>query len=135
MENKTRQEFLNELGWRPPQPIIWPKGGVAGNINKVKRENIRNRQPIIIWINPDPQGNEPADPWKELEWGTDEPLVFAQALIPYFNDISIPEPRQGDLIGGIDKNDQLVVLRISIPINDPQNKFEQKEVPVLERPE
>lgn len=103
---------------------------VKGNFSENNNE-IHARRPIIHWI--DPNSTDPVDPWEDLVWGSDSAQDFADALIDYFDNLNTADPRQGDLIGGIDKDDVLVVLRISIPVEDSSNKFEQKEVPSLTR--
>ena len=82
------------------------------------------RRPIVIWI--DSFGV--ANPWANLEWGDDTVQDFATALINFFNDSSVPEPMNADLVVGVDKEDNVVVLHITLPI-DGGNKFEQKEAP------
>jgi hypothetical protein len=83
------------------------------------------RRPIVIWIGAFPAV---ANPWANLEWGDDTVQDFATALVNFFNDTSVPEPMNADLVVGVDKEDNVVVLHITLPITG-GNKFEQKEAP------
>lgn len=99
------------------------------------------RLPMIIYLNPEKESVDglPPNPWKTggqndegFEWGGNTLQEFADRLVEsnYFDDIKVQQPMHNDLIAGLDKNDQTVVLKVVAPIpKDQATHMEQQEAP------
>ena len=99
-------------------------------------EKTKERSPLVIYLNAGKNDNPP-NPWKSggpsgdgLTWGTEPVSDFAERLADsnYFDDDQVPLPINGDVIVGMDKDDTIVALRVSQPVQS-SNIKEQSPAP------
>ena len=101
-------------------------------------DKIKERSPLVIYLNAGKK-DSPPNPWKTggpngdgLTWGTEPVSDFAERLADsnYFDNTEnpVPLPINGDIIVGMDKDDTIVALRVSQPVQS-SNIKEQSPAP------
>ena len=112
---------------------------ISGGGENVGPKDSLDRLPMIIYLNPDdePRDDLPANPWKTggnnnegFAWGDNTLQEFADRLVEskYFDDVHVVQPMHNDMIAGLDKNDQTIVLKVVVPL-DVRELNEQAEAP------
>lgn len=90
------------------------------------------RRPVVIWIDRD--STEYADPWEDVSLVEDKTQGLADALLSWFDNEAVPDPIHGDIVAGLDKNDKLVLLKVTVPRDaDNARREEQARVPAVVR--
>ena len=102
---------------------VTPCGGGPSQTDIARMSNSRKRGPIVHWL--DSKG------WYSgLVWGVNPMSAFVNRLKPWINNPANPDLQDGDVIIGLDDNDQQVVLNVNqIGTRRAPGKHEQQKAP------